>query len=344
MKVVFLIGSYIPHQLVSIKELISKHRIEAYSFSISQNYTYIPEDINGLTTYLLSDYTKEEVLKKVLEIKPELVVVAGWFEKKYIWAAKQISKRLRIPVVATSDTQWKGNIRQHINRATSRWHLRKAFSHIWVAGIHQFEYARKLGFRRDQIILNSLSCDTSQFEKVSLKQKYSSYPKNLIYVGRFVKVKGLDLLIDAWNKIDDKKGWKLTLIGDGPLKEHLQQNRDIIIKDFMNHDELVLQMEHSGCFILPSTFEPWALVIHEATAAGLPIIATDVCGASPHFVINNYNGFSVKPDIKSIQTAIEKIISKDKNELLHFAENSRKLARTITPEICAAQLMSILDK
>jgi len=42
-------------------------------------------------------------------------------------------------------------------------------------------------------------------------------------------------------------------------------------------------LENSGCFILPSRYEPWALVIHEAACAGLPIICTNVCGTVDHF-------------------------------------------------------------
>ena len=47
-----------------------------------------------------------------------------------------------------------------------------------------------------------------------------------------------------------------------------------------------------GVFVLPSIYEPWALVLQEFAAAGLPILCSSICGASPHFVINNYNGYT----------------------------------------------------
>ncbi len=62
----------------------------------------------------------------------------------------------------------------------------------------------------------------------------------------------------------------------------------------MSQDVLIKEIQKSGCFILPSIFEPWAVVIHEFACAGLPIIATEVCGATPHFVINGFNGLSIK--------------------------------------------------
>jgi glycosyltransferase involved in cell wall biosynthesis len=107
------------------------------------------------------------------------------------------------------------------------------------------------------------------------------------------------------------------------MKDEISKHNDIIVKDYMSQENLLLEMQNSGAFILPSTFEPWALVLHEAASAGLPIICTDVCGASPHFVINNYNGYKVKPDTTLLKNAIEKLISKTDEELLDFSYNSR---------------------
>jgi glycosyltransferase involved in cell wall biosynthesis len=43
--------------------------------------------------------------------------------------------------------------------------------------------------------------------------------------------------------------------------------------------------------VLPSDFEPWALVVNEAAAAGLAIIATDKVGAAAELVRDGVNGF-----------------------------------------------------
>lgn len=42
----------------------------------------------------------------------------------------------------------------------------------------------------------------------------------------------------------------------------------------MPQEELAEELEKAGAFILPSVTEPWALVIHEAACAGLPILAS----------------------------------------------------------------------
>jgi glycosyltransferase involved in cell wall biosynthesis len=112
----------------------------------------------------------------------------------------------------------------------------------------------------------------------------------------------------------------------------------------MPQSELIKEIEQAGCFVLPSVFEPWALVIHEVAASGLPIIATNVCGAAPHFVISGYNGYQIAPSVESIKRALEKVMALSEVQLIQFSENSKKLAESITPELGAAQLMSILNE
>lgn len=343
MKIVFLVINYMPHQLVAIKSLINYYNAEVHAFNYEDDNT-IPNDIKGLITYRLKDFNEKELLNKISEINPAMLVSAGWFVKEYVRASKKISKHLKIPTVVYSDTQWRGTLRQRINSIVSPFHLKKAFTHIWVAGIYQFEYARKIGFKKNEIIFNALSCDIELFNKVDIENKKNNYPKTFLFIGRFIKIKGIEYLIEAWGKIADKKGWTLTLIGDGPLKQNYSNNQDIVIKDFMKQTDLILEMQNSGCLILPSLFEQWSLVLHEAAAAGLPIIATDVCGAASHFVLNGFNGYRIKAgDVKCLKGAIENVLNLGNDELIKLSLNSRKLAQSIAPELGAANLMSILN-
>ncbi|WP_299581776.1 glycosyltransferase [uncultured Sunxiuqinia sp.] len=342
MKFVFLVINYMPHQLVSIRSVLKIPGTEIHAFNFKDPHT-IPQGIDQLYTYELRNFSRAELLSKILAINPEGLVVAGWAVKDYVWVAKEIRSRLKIPVVSYSDTQWRGTWRQRINCMLSPWHVKKAFSHLWVAGLYQYEYARKLGFAKSQIVYNSLSCDVRLFRQVSVEQKQTNYPKNFLFIGRFVPVKGLDLLLEAWQQISNKNGWTLTLVGDGVLKKQFTDCQGVIVKHFMSQKELIKEMEKAGCFVLPSVFEPWALVIHEAAAAGLPIIATDVCGAVPHFVVSGYNGFQVQPKVGSIKHALEQVIQMDTEQLVQFGRNSEKLAESISPERGAAQLFSVLQ-
>ena len=339
MKIVFLIIDYMPHQLVSINTLIARHDAEVTAFVYTNKET-IPDNTKNLTSIPTENLTRKQLLNAVAQIDPRLLVVAGWAIEDYVWVAKQVRSKLKIPTVAYTDSQWRNTLRQNINCIISRWHVRKAFSHLWVAGTYQFEYARRLGFQKENIIYQSLSCDVDFFNQIPLPTP-GNYPKNFLFIGRFIELKGIDLLLEAWKRIDDRQGWQLTLIGDGPLKSKFD-TPDVICKGFMTHEDIKDEMIDAGCLVLPSLVESWAMVIHEAAAGGLPIICSQACGAAPHFVITGYNGHQVSGTVESIKNAMTAIIDMQERDLVKFAERSRKLSKNITPEKGAANLMSIL--
>lgn len=341
MKVAYLMMDYVPHQLTSMNTLVEEYKVNILSYSISEKFKYIPEKKENFQPILFKDQPKKQVYQDILKFNPSVLVVAGWMIKDYVWIAKQIKKNTKIKVVAMSDTPWYGTLKQKINAWISPLHLKKAFDFLWVAGFRQYDYARKLGFANNQIIFNSLSADNKLFHHVEIERKKTNYPKNFLYVGRFAPEKGLNILLEAWEKIQDKQGWTLTLIGDGPLKNEFIHREDISIKDYMAHDELLMEMQNAGCFVLPSLHEPWALVIHEAACAGLPIICTEVCGAAPHFVIDKFNGFQVnKGDSQDLANKIVLLMNHTDKELIEMSNKSRVLSNRISPDITVASLLA----
>lgn len=344
MKLVFLVIDYVPHQILSIKNLIENTNAEVLAFHVGRLYETTPNDLTNFSTTLYKSYSKQQLLQKIKDHAPDAIITAGWMIPEYNWVCKQLKKSSNIPIVAMSDTPWYGTWKQKINALISPFHVKKAFTHLWVAGIRQYDYARKLGFSNEQIIFNSLCGDTETFNKVQLEPKKESYPKNFIYIGRFEKIKGLHNLIKAWGSIEDKKGWTFTLIGAGTLKEELQKSEGFIVKDYMTQDKLVAELQNAGCFVLPSLHEPWALVIHEAAIAGLPIICTETCGAAPHFVINNYNGFKIKNnDVDHLQQKLTQIINVTDNQLCLMSENSRYISTLINRNIQIASISQIFS-
>lgn len=343
MKIVFLVVDYVPHQILSIKTLIEKHQAQVLAYYVGKFVKDVPE-LPHFSTHQYQSQSKEEILRSILDFQPDIVVTAGWFVSEYNWLSKQLRKKTAVPIVAMSDTPWYGTLRQKINVLSSPFHVKKMFTHVWVAGIRQYDYSRKLGFSNDQIIFNSLSANNRIFEHVDIDKKRSDYPKNFLYIGRYTPIKGLRNLAEAWAAISDKKGWTFTLVGSGEIGKELKATGNFIVKDFMPQDSLLREMQHAGCFVLPSLHEPWALVLHEAVGAGLPIICTETCGAAPHFVINNYNGYRIKDNsVADLKIKLKEIINKDEAELITFSKRSRALSTAINPEIQAASLLQILN-
>jgi len=343
MKLCFFSANFVPHHEMLIRELIENNQAEIHSFYISENFTYVPDDISNLFLYKKSELSKMEILRKVLQINPLILFVAGYNNKDFLWVSTRVKRLLNIPVICGSDTQWRSTLKQRIRILLAPITIHPAFTHFKVAGIYQYEWARKLGFKKEKILFDMLSGDTKLFSSIDIEVKRKKYPKNFIFIGHFIEIKGIRFLLDAWAKIDDKKGWTLTLIGDGVLYDQIQKRDDIIIKCFMNQALLIKELENAGCHILSSTFEQWGLVIHEATCAGLPIICTNICGAAPHFVINGYNGYIIESgNTNQLKIAMEKIINSFETELIRMSYNSRKLSTRITQEISVASLLSVI--
>lgn len=311
-----------------------KKKLSDYKIEQNKNITYLYKE----------DFSYNELENMSLDFEPDIVVVSGWMDKDYIKIARKLKSR-NIKIVGAIDAQWTNSIKQNIASLIAPFYHKKIFDYLWVSGAWQYEYARKLGYSKQNILFNCYSADVKLIQKQNFN--YDTTDRKLLFVGRFDKVKGVDLLIESFLEYKKKKktDLKLKLIGGGPEFERLikYQSDSIEIKNFVQPEELFKEIQGVQGFVLPSNYEPWGVVIHEMALAGLPLIVTNVCGANNMFAINNYNSILIKPNCKSdLIQAISKFDNMTNDELLLMSERSKELGNRITPEISAASLLSIL--
>ena len=138
----------------------------------------------------------------------------------------------------------------------------------------------------------------------------------LLFVGRFVRQKGLDLLFEALATIDPSLKWHLTLVGDGPERANLLEQATrlglmdhIALRGWVKKEELSAIYRNGDVFVLPSRDEGFANVLLEAMAAGLPIMGTYVSGTDDA-VIDGETGYIVQPgDIPALTNRLTKLFS-----------------------------------
>ena len=119
----------------------------------------------------------------------------------------------------------------------------------------------------------------------------------------------------------------------------------IKVVNFLQPKDLVKLIKTSGCFVLPSRFEPWGVVVHEFAAAGLPLILSDAVGASDVFLINGANGFIFETNkVLSLKEMLLNIIRSSDERLLSMSAISANLAYRITPSTSANNLLSLCQK
>jgi glycosyltransferase involved in cell wall biosynthesis len=112
------------------------------------------------------------------------------------------------------------------------------------------------------------------------RQNPPSQSDVLLYVGRLSPEKGVDKLVEAWAR-SPLEGLRLMVVGDGPLRPELaaRQVPGLILSGRLSHREVEHEMLKARALLYPSIcYEGQPLVLLEAMASGLPIVAPRVGG------------------------------------------------------------------
>lgn len=115
-----------------------------------------------------------------------------------------------------------------------------------------------------------------------------------LFVGRLIERKGIDVLLDAFRRLPAGELW---LAGDGPLRamveSEVRRSPRLRFLGYADEERLPELYREADVLVVPSFFEPWGLVVHEALAYGLPVIATDEVAAADDLIESGVNGFVV---------------------------------------------------
>ncbi|KAF5430705.1 Glycosyltransferase involved in cell wall bisynthesis [Candidatus Methanophagaceae archaeon] len=172
-------------------------------------------------------------------------------------------------------------------------------------------------------------------EELGLEDK-----KIVLYVGRIVRLKGVDYLIKSFSLLGKKmENVFLIIVGDGPFRKECENlAEELYVKNiiFTGYKDIEKASYYKACdvFVLPSIligdqYEAWGLVINEAMAFGKPIITTDAVGAADDLARDAYNGYIVKnKNVEELYDALYKLLSNP--ELARFlGDNSRRMFEEI---------------
>ncbi len=126
--------------------------------------------------------------------------------------------------------------------------------------------------------------------------------KIILYVGRLVYEKGIQILVNAAPKILEKVNAKFIIVGSGYMKEQLSTivksmnlEKKILFSGFVEEKILLKLQKCADVSVVPSLFEPFGIVALEAMAAGSPVVVSDTGGLS-EIVNHDLNGVKVYPN------------------------------------------------
>ena len=108
-------------------------------------------------------------------------------------------------------------------------------------------------------------------------------PCSFVFAGSSRRLKGIDLLLDIFSEFDsDGVPATLTLIGgasEADLAERARGMPNVRVLPFMPQAQLFHEVARHDCFVLPSRFDSFGMVVPEAMAVGVPALVTDRVGA-----------------------------------------------------------------
>lgn len=279
------------------------------------------------------------IQREIEAFQPDVILVSGWFIPEYLEICKWF-KRCGGLVVAYSDTQYYGRWKQRLGCLIARWRLHPAIDVVWVAGERQRDYARRLGYPTSRIWEPMLCCDVPRF--TTARQLVEERSRSFLFVGRFVHDKGIDLLCAAYQRYRKSvvEPWSLKLIGAGAGISTDQAAEGVQVIGFVQPNDIPQAMANTSCFVLPSRFEPWGVVVQEAAALGLPLITSDACGASVHLLRDGWNGYLIDSDSEdALSEAMCRIHDLPVERLEQMGERSAVLAQQFTPARWAQALI-----
>jgi len=128
----------------------------------------------------------------------------------------------------------------------------------------------------------------------------SEVPGRILFAGRLYALKGVRDLIEAVSRLGTTKHLKVVLAGSIADKKYvndlmvdisrLNMTKNVEIRGILSNEELLEELSKCACLVLPSYQETAPMVIQEAMASGVPVIASNICGI-PYQIDNESCGF-----------------------------------------------------
>jgi glycosyltransferase involved in cell wall biosynthesis len=161
-----------------------------------------------------------------------------------------------------------------------------------------------------------MGVDTEKFRPLN---KLPSQSKTILYVGRLIKQKGMDLLVAAFvDVIRSVPDARLQIIGYGPERANIENiisshhfEHAVKIIDMVGHDDLPVIYNNSRILVLPALIgEGLGMTPAEAGACGVPTVTFGLGGTS-ELVIDGQTGLIVKPQIATLRDGLLKLLQDD---------------------------------
>ncbi|MCC6694189.1 MAG: glycosyltransferase [Candidatus Hydrogenedentes bacterium] len=242
--------------------------------------------------------------------RPDAIIFCAWDTPAAFYTAWH-ARRTRTPFVLWSgSTASENTLLRTLTRPLVQGLVRRADAFL-AYGSRARDYLVSLGADPARTYLAYNTVETAQFarssrissaERETLRARLGiATERVLLFCGNLLELKGVgDLLASFARYAREDARTTLLLVGSGrdePRYRRFVQaeglEERVVFAGFVARDALPQYYALADLLVLPSRSEIWGLVINEALACGLPVLATDVCGATADLLQDGVNGYIV---------------------------------------------------
>lgn len=287
--------------------------------------------------------------KRLSHLNPSVLILGG-YSYAACWAGFFWARLNKKKIILWSSSNENDKDRNILKEKIKRYLVRRCTA-ANTYGQRSRDYLVSLGMPKERIAVTGNTTDNqfyrSSFEslrpdKNRLCSKYDLPLRNFLFVGRFSPEKNIICLLEAFGKLKvHGSDWGLILVGNGPQREEIKKYinehdiKNVCLPGFKQKQEIVDFYAMSDVFVLPSTYEPWGLVVNEAMASGLSVLVSKRCGCYPDLIKEGVNGFSFDPFDKDELFSHMKDMADNKYDLTEMSKSSCDLINDFTPDNAA---------
>jgi glycosyltransferase involved in cell wall biosynthesis len=237
------------------------------------------------------------LLRRAREQRERLHLVNGlWGEPTFTIAIvllARLGSRLAVYSEAPDPQRRRSLLKQSVQHGFGRWAARH-LSCVFAVSQRARSYYETLGLPSSRVYPFAYFRDAP----VGTESTDCHEPAELLYVGRLVPRKGVEVLLEAVTPVFRRvPGARLSIVGTGPLRSELESRAArlgisdrVAFVGSVPSDQIWPRLAKAAALILPSWWDGWGLVVNEAMSVGVPAIVSDHCGAAD-LVKHGVNGF-----------------------------------------------------
>lgn len=269
---------------------------------------------------------KEAVnLRQELGEIPRCLFSSAWWAPEFCNSWSIVRKKGGL-VFGMIDNNYLPTIKCFLNGIRFRICYARHFDGFLVPGNSGVRLLRSYGVEEKKIAKGMYCGDSSLFySSIPLSKR----PKSILYTGRLIGLKNVIRMSNTFLKANQEMGggWKLEICGDGPLRDQLPKDPSIVTHGFVQPEFLAGLYQKTRCLILPSFWDHWGMVVHEAALSGCMLLLSNRVGAAEDF-LSSKNGASFNPfDENEMKNGYCKVMSMSDDEMDTACQISAQIAK-----------------